>query len=83
MIINSLIIVLGLEALLKQILDDPNQMDIHSPFDKVVFLIMSYIFNNSMIRIKNYNGFFIRKLESQVTKLTESGLEKYSAPPSV
>ncbi|KAI5961435.1 uncharacterized protein KGF55_004058 [Candida pseudojiufengensis] len=42
MIINSLIIILGLEALLKQISDDPNQMDIHSPFDKVVFLIMNF-----------------------------------------
>ncbi|KAI5950647.1 hypothetical protein CANMA_005307 [Candida margitis] len=37
--INSLIIVLGLEKLMKDISDDPSQMDIHSPFDKVVFLI--------------------------------------------
>ena len=39
MIITSLIIVLGLEKLMKQISDDPNEMDIHSPFDKVRFLI--------------------------------------------
>lgn len=38
MIINALVVVLGLQALQKQISDDPNQMDIHSPFDKLVFL---------------------------------------------
>lgn len=37
--INSLIIILGLENLMKDISSDPSQMDIHSPFDKVVFLI--------------------------------------------
>lgn len=37
--INSLIIILGLEKLMKEISDDPSQMDIHSPFDKVIFLI--------------------------------------------
>lgn len=37
--INSLIIILGLEKLMKDISSDPSQMDIHSPFDKVVFLI--------------------------------------------
>lgn len=37
--INSLIIILGMEKLMKEISDDPSQMDIHSPFDKVMFLI--------------------------------------------
>lgn len=37
--INSLIIILGLEKLMKEISDDPSQMDIHSPFDKLIFLI--------------------------------------------
>lgn len=39
MIINSLILALGLTALMKEISDDPSEMDIHSPFDKVWFLL--------------------------------------------
>ncbi|KAI3404534.2 hypothetical protein KGF56_002633 [Candida oxycetoniae] len=39
MILNSLIVVLGLEELMKKISDDPSEMDIHSPFDKMVFLV--------------------------------------------
>ncbi|KAL6450828.1 hypothetical protein SBY92_001074 [Candida maltosa Xu316] len=39
MIITSSIVVLGLEELMKKISDDPNEMDIHSPFDKVRFII--------------------------------------------
>lgn len=42
MIINALVVVLGLEELQKEISEDPNQMDIHSPFDKVRFLIQNY-----------------------------------------
>ncbi|CAK9436727.1 uncharacterized protein LODBEIA_P12490 [Lodderomyces beijingensis] len=38
MLINSSINILGLEELMKEISDDPDQMDIHSPFDKLCFL---------------------------------------------
>ncbi|KAK6460182.1 putative sulfate transporter [Scheffersomyces coipomensis] len=42
MVINSLVVVMGLEELLKKISDDPSAMDIHSPFDKVRFLFGHY-----------------------------------------
>ncbi|EGW32673.1 uncharacterized protein SPAPADRAFT_138757 [Spathaspora passalidarum NRRL Y-27907] len=37
--INALISCLGLEELMKEISNDPNEMDIHSPFDKMNFLV--------------------------------------------
>lgn len=42
MIINSFILMLGLTGLMKLISDDPSDMDIHSPFDKLVFLFNYY-----------------------------------------
>lgn len=39
MIINSAVLMLGLNELMKQINDNPDFMDIHSPFDKLVFLV--------------------------------------------
>lgn len=38
MVINSAIQMLGLAELMQRISDDPSDMDIHSPFDKFVFL---------------------------------------------
>ncbi|KAK6200530.1 putative sulfate transporter [Scheffersomyces amazonensis] len=42
MVINALVVVMGLEEVLKKISDDPTEMDIHSPFDKVRFLLAHY-----------------------------------------
>lgn len=42
MIINSSIPLLGMEKLLEQTIKDPNGEDIHSPFDKVCFLIRHF-----------------------------------------
>lgn len=39
MVINSLISMLGLNDVMKEINDNPADMDIHSPFDKLVFLM--------------------------------------------
>lgn len=59
MIITSLIIVLGLEKLMKQISDDPNEMDIHSPFDKVRFLVQYIGQRNQQSLNIGLVGFFI------------------------
>lgn len=42
MVINSSIVMLGLTKLLEDITDDPSEMDIHSPFDKMRFLFHHY-----------------------------------------
>ncbi|CUM63946.1 uncharacterized protein PRCAT00001534001 [Priceomyces carsonii] len=42
MLINSSVEMLGLSKLLKGIINDPDAMDIHSPFDKFVFLLHNY-----------------------------------------
>jgi len=42
MAINSTIVMLGLTELLQEITEDPSKMDIHSPFDKMRFLVHHY-----------------------------------------
>lgn len=42
MMINSSVLMLGLDDLLKSIADDPSDMDFHSPFDKLRFLFEEY-----------------------------------------
>lgn len=42
MAINSTIVMLGLTELLQEITEDPTKMDIHSPFDKMRFLVHHY-----------------------------------------
>ncbi|KAK6454761.1 putative sulfate transporter [Scheffersomyces xylosifermentans] len=42
MVINASVVVLGLEDILKEISADPKEMDIHSPFDKVCFILQHY-----------------------------------------
>ncbi|KAK6874439.1 putative sulfate transporter [Candida tropicalis] len=59
MIITSSIIILGLEALMKRISDDPNEMDIHSPFDKVRFLAHYIGEYNSLSTKMGLTGFAI------------------------
>lgn len=42
MIINSLVVVLGLKELQDKVSNDPTQMDIHSPFDKLLFVLQNW-----------------------------------------
>ncbi|RLV89812.1 putative sulfate transporter [Spathaspora sp. JA1] len=46
--INALINCLGLEELMKRVSSDPEQMDIHSPFDKVRFLVQNLNKSNGL-----------------------------------
>ncbi|ODV77169.1 uncharacterized protein CANTADRAFT_57095 [Suhomyces tanzawaensis NRRL Y-17324] len=59
MVINALVLALGLLALQKQISDDPSQMDIHSPFDKVVFLYYHVRESNPLTMKISFVGFFV------------------------
>jgi MFS superfamily sulfate permease-like transporter len=59
MVINSSITALGLEDLLKQISQDPSEMDIHSPFDKVRFLFNFYPRYNPLSFKVSIIGFII------------------------
>lgn len=71
MIINSFILMMGLTALMKQISDDPGDMDIHSPFDKLVFLFDHY---------KKYDPLTFKiSMISFVLLMSVSALKKYSA----
>ncbi|ABN67313.2 Putative sulfate transporter [Scheffersomyces stipitis CBS 6054] len=59
MVINASIVVCGLEKLLQEIADDPNEMDIHSPFDKVRFFIHHYQETNPLTFKISMTGFVI------------------------
>lgn len=59
MIINSCINTLGLEDLLQKVIDDPHQMHIISPFDKIRFLFKYYDKYNHLCFKISLIGFLI------------------------
>ncbi|CAI5757495.1 unnamed protein product [Candida verbasci] len=59
MIINALVVTLGLEGLMKEISDDPSQMDIHSPFDKLRFLLSYFTQYDTLTLRISLVGFLI------------------------
>ncbi|KAI5963863.1 hypothetical protein KGF57_001239 [Candida theae] len=72
--INSLIIILGLEKLMKKIADDATQMDIHSPFDKVVFLTKNWSHFNPLSAKIGAVGFLIIIVCRILKKRTKNSL---------
>lgn len=72
MIINSLIIILGIEELMKKISDDPSKMDIHSPFDKLWFLIKYCNHYHSLSLTIGAVGFTIVMISKVIKKRTRN-----------
>lgn len=73
MCINSTVVMLGLEKLLEEVSDDPNQMDIHSPFSKLMFIFHYWKHYKSLSLKILATGFIIimviRSLKKRAAKL--------------
>lgn len=72
MIINASISMLGLDELLKQVRGDPELPDIHSPFDKLTFLVHYFKQFHKLTLIISLVGFIVimalRSFKKQATK---------------
>lgn len=72
MIINSSISMLGLNGILDDVINDLDDMDIHSPFDKVRFLMYHYKDSHALTMKVSFVAFFgvmaIRIFKSRASK---------------